>query len=354
MKHTCSLSGGRTSTGPLAAELIKKFSKDNVDFIFCDTGAEDDDTYRFVRDAEKLHGIKITCLKLVMPKEVGKGCQYLKCTTEDIGQDFYAWKQLTSKYGNPFIPGGKFCTNEMKTLIYKKYCNDTYGKGNFYTWLGYRHEEGNRIWGRDASNALGKLGLSNTEKTDFFLDCLDGNTEKLLADYFPVMFPSDEDEKQKGYIRKSLKTTRDKNFRYMPEVCGLQKNDVIMWWSGNDFDLKIEEHLGNCTFCMEKPPGTVMLAIKDRQEDAKKFLAVVESDEVAVKQNRKQGPDVMYRNGTTFRFLYDKAMSSTRDEILQMSNIGKALAKKNTCSGGECSPFGTIHEDQVDMFNSTS
>ena len=28
MKHTCSLSGGRTSTGPLPSELIKRFGKE--------------------------------------------------------------------------------------------------------------------------------------------------------------------------------------------------------------------------------------------------------------------------------------------------------------------------------------
>lgn len=351
MKHTISLSGGRTSTGPLTHNVIKKYGKVNVDLIFCDTGAEDKDTYRFVRDAEILHGMKITCIKLVMPKETGKGCDYKVCTVDDIGQDFFAWKQLTAKYGNPFIPGGKFCTNEMKTQIYKKYCNDKYGKGNFYTWLGYRYEEGNRIWGRDASNALGKLDLSNTEKTEFFLSCLNGNTEKLLDEHFPSMFPSSEDEKQKNYIRKSLQTTKDKNFRYMPEVCDLQKNGVIMWFSGKDIDLNIEDHLGNCIFCMEKPQGTIMLAIKDRPEDAKKFLEVVESKEVAVKENRKQGYDVMYRDGTTFRWLYEKTQKHTREEILQMSLMGKAIAKKNTCSSGECSPFGTIHEDQIDMFN---
>ena len=349
MIHTCSLSGGRTSTGPLPTELIKKYGKENVDLIFCDTGAEDKDTYRFVQDAEKLHGMKITCLKLVMPKEKGKGCTYIECGVDDIKQDLFAWKQLSAKYGNPFIPGGKFCTNEMKTVIYNKYCKDKYGKGNFYTWLGYRYEEGNRIWGRDASNALGKLDLNNTEKTEFFLDCLSGNTENLLDEHFPSMFPSVEDEKQKNYIRKSLKTSKDKNFRYMPEVCELVKSEVIGWWSGNELDLKIPDHLGNCLFCMEKPQGTVMLAIKDRPEEAKEFLQAVESDEVA-KKDRKEAFDVMYRNGTTFRWLHEKAQKHTREEILQMSRMGKELAKKNTCSGGECSPFGTIHEDQIDMF----
>lgn len=351
MFHVVSLSGGRTSTGPLPKAVIKKFSKEVTDLVFCDTGAEDDDTYRFIRDAEKDLGLKITCLKLVMPKESGVGCQYKVCTTKDIGQDYFAWKQLTSKYGNPYIPGGKFCTDQMKTQIFKRYCNDKYGKGGFYTWLGYRFEEGNRIWGRDASRVLGGLGMSNIEKTQFYLDCIDSDVCALLDEYFPVMFKSPEDEKQKGFIKKALKTISDKNYRFMPEVCDFDKGQVIKSWAGNPGDLKIDEHLTNCIFCPEKPNEVVMLAIKDREKEAKEFLSVVESDSVALKPNRKHSGSVMYRKETTFRFLYEKALSMSREDILKMSRLGMRLAKKNPCSSGECSPFGVIHEDQQDLFD---
>lgn len=350
MKHVASLSGGRTSTGPLPKELIKKYGKDNVDLLFCDTGAEDDDTYRFVRDAEKELGIKITCLKLVMPKEKGKGCDYKVCTTKDIKRDYFAWKQLSHKYGNPFVPGGKFCTNEMKTQIFKKYCNYKYGAGNFYTWLGYRFEEGNRIWGKFASGVLGNLGFTNIEKTEFYLECLSGGVESLLDDHFPSMFPDEKDENKKAHIRKSIATIKSKNFRFMSEICRFDKGDVIASWKGNPIDLAIDEHLHNCQFCMEKPMGTVMLAIKDRPSDAKEFLSVVESSDVASKPDRKHAGDVIYRNGTTFRFLYNKAMNTSREELLQMSRLGKELAKKNPCSSGECSPFSDLHEDQKDLF----
>lgn len=350
MRHVVSLSGGRTSTGVLPKEVIKKYGAKNVDLIFCDTGAEDDDTYRFIRDSEKMLGMKITCLKLVMPKEKGKGCDYKACTTADIKKDYESWNQLTHKYGNPYVPGGKFCTDQMKTQIFKKYCNDKYGKGGFYTWLGYRYEEGQRIWGKVASNVLGKVGMSNTEKTEFYLSCISGSVDALLDEYFPSMFPSDCDLVEKNHIKKALKTIKNKNFRFLSELSSLNKDGVIAWWSGNEFDLKIDEHLGNCIFCMEKPSGTVMLAIKDRPTDAKEFLKVVESEDVAQKENRKRSGDIMYRDGASFRWLYEKAMATSREEILKLSVIGKKLAKKNTCRSGECSPFGEIHEEQQDLF----
>lgn len=349
MKHVVSLSGGRTSTGVLPTEVIKKYGKENVDLIFCDTGAEHPDTYRFVRDSEKELGVKVTCLKLVMPKDVGIGASYNVCSTSEIKQDYYAWMQLTSKYGNPYMPGGKFCTDQMKTIIFKKYCTDTYGKGDFYTWLGYRYEEGNRIWGKVASGILGKLGMNNIEKTEFYLSCLESNVDGILNEYYPSMFPNPEDDAEKLLIKKALKTISDKNYRFMPELCKFDKGDVIAWWSNKDTDLNIEEHETNCVFCIEKPHAVIMLAIKDNLEMAKEFLNVVESSSVANKPNRKEESNVMYRDGVTFRWLYEKAINTPREEILYMSRMGQRLAKKNTCSSGECSPFGVIHEEQEEM-----
>lgn len=348
MKHTVSLSGGRTSTGVLTKAVIDKYGKDNVDVIFCDTGAEDRETYRFIRDCEQDYGIKITCLKLIMPLEHGKGCEYLVCTTKEITDDYYAWRQLTAKYGNPYMPGGKFCTNEMKTQIYKKYCSDKYGKGNFYTWLGYRFEEGNRIWGKLASNTLGKLGLTNREKTEFYLECLQGNTETILDEYYPSMFPSADDEKEKEKIRKALLRINERAFRFMPEISTFTKNDVIAYMSDKSFDLNIGEHLMNCIFCIEKPLGTLLLAIKDRPLEARRFLDIVKSSDVAIKPSRKEPKEVMYRDGLTFEWLYNKAMNTSRADILKMSRLGEKLAKKNPCSSGECSPF-SADDEQLDL-----
>lgn len=353
MKHIASLSGGRTSTGPLPKDLIEKYGADNVDLVFCDTGAEHADTYRFIRDAEIELGKKITCLKLIMPKKDRAPSEFVVCGTDEIGPDYFAWIQLTNKYGNPYIPGGKFCTNEMKTKIFKKYCNQTYGEGNFYTWIGYRFEEGNRIWGDKASKALGKLGMTNTEKTEFFLECLNSDVDTIFEDYYPSMFPSNEDEKQKGFIKTALETIKETNYRFMCELNSLNKQDVIALWSLKPNDLKIDEHLTNCIFCPEKPEEVVMLAIKDAPDDARKFLEIVERESLPVKIKRDgtiRDQQRMYRKGSSFRRLYDLAQSMNRDEILQLSRIGKKLAAKNPCSSGSCDALGRIHEDQQELF----
>lgn len=345
MIHVVSLSGGETSTGPLPVAVMDEFGKENCAFIFCDTGAEHDDTYRFIRDAKKSLGIEIICLKAVMPE--GKGVTWMEVSTDEIGRDYFAWNQITSRYGNPYMPGGKFCTQQMKGEVFKRYCDNKFGIGSYYTWIGYRHEEGNRIWGKDASLVLGKFGLNNIEKTDFYLECL-SNESAAIDSLFPSLICDEVEEKQRKTIAKALRTIRSKNFRFMPEVCNYQKPDVIAWFSDKDYSLEIEEHKTNCLFCIEKPHGTLMLTIKDCPIEAREFLSIVERDDLPVKVKRSgdiRNQQKMYRQGLSFRDLYDKAQELSRDEILEISRLGKKLARKNLCSSGECSPFGDVHDD---------
>lgn len=330
-------------------ELINKYGKDNIDFIFCDTGCEDDDTYRFIRDCAVNFDINITCLKLIMPPEAGQGATYKVCTVHDIKRDHFAWKQLTSKYGNPFMPAGKFCTQQMKGVIYSKYCNDTYGRGNYYTWIGYRFEEGNRIWGKNTSNMLGKIGLDNIEKTEFYLECKKGNKTSALERYIDSGLDREDYEKVSSLVDRALDKIEKTKFRFLPELSTLDKNGVIAWWSSKDFDLRIDKHLMNCLFCIEKPTAVVMLAIKDRPREAAEFLEVLENRDVAVKIKKNgdsRDNSTMYRKGVTFRWMYNKAQSMDREELLEMSRIGQELANKNPCSSGECNPFTDL--DDVD------
>lgn len=352
--NVCSLSGGETSTFELPRKLIEKFGRENVDFVFCDTGAEHPDTYRFIRDTEKYFDIKVTCLKLVLSKEAGVGASYKIVDSSEIKQDYYAWKQLTHKYGNPFIPGGKTCTDQMKSVVHKLYCNDKYGKGNYFTWIGYRYEEGNRIWGKKASDVLGKAGLDNKDKADFYIESFSVGMDTLLDDLFPSMFPSEEDDEKKDIIRKAMNNIDKKKFRFLPLLSKSTKSEIKSNCKKLEHKLNIDPHLTNCVFCPEKPHAVVMLAIKDEPEMAEEFLSIVESSEVPekIKRDGSVRPKLeMYRNRITFRQLYEKAMRHTREEIASMSRIGVEISNKNPCSSGECSPFGDIHEEQIEILN---
>lgn len=241
------------------------------------------------------------------------------------------------------MPGGKFCTAQMKGKIIEKYCNDTYGKGNYENWIGYRFEEGNRIWGKNASQLLGSIGLTNTEKTELYLDCIKNGFENAIEPYFPCLFESESDKKQKEIIMAAIEKNKAKGFRFMPELTTENKKDVIAWWSDKDFDLKIGEHRTNCLFCIEKPKAVIMLAIKDCPEAAKEFLKWSESENIPEKINKNgevRPKLTMYRGGLTFRDLYEKAIKTDRSDLLQMSRIGLKMAKSRPCTAGECNPFG--------------
>ena len=72
MKHIVSFSGGRTSAY-LCKLMIHKFGRDNVDFIFMDTGAEHPKTYEFVKNVNSAFGLNLVCLQAVVDPELGNG-----------------------------------------------------------------------------------------------------------------------------------------------------------------------------------------------------------------------------------------------------------------------------------------
>ena len=189
MKKVVSFSGGRTSAY-LCKVMIDKFGRDNVDFVYMDTGAEHPKTYEFIRKVDEHFGLNLTCLRGDFSAPLGKGVNYRVVSIDDICHDLVPFKEMMAKYGVPYI-GGMFCTDRMKLVPFTKYCQEKYGRGNYETWLGIRSDEPNR-----------------------------------------------------------LRTKKD--IRYLAEISDFEKEDVIDFWDEMPFDLEIPEHLGNCVFCPKK------------------------------------------------------------------------------------------------------
>ena len=139
MKKVVSFSGGRTSAY-LCKIMIEKFGRENVDFIYMDTGAEHEKTYSFIKNVNREFGLNLICLRGDFNLPLGKGVGYTVVDIESLKPDLAPFKAMLSKYGVPYI-GGMFCTDRMKVKPFTKYCNDTYGKKNYETWLGIRADE---------------------------------------------------------------------------------------------------------------------------------------------------------------------------------------------------------------------
>ena len=269
MKKVVSFSGGRTSA--YLCYLMKEKYGDEVDFIFMDTGAEHPKTYDFIRNVNNYFNLNLTCLRGDFNQPLGKGHTYRVVDINSIGADLEPYRQMVMKYGTPTVTSA-WCTSRMKEETHDKYCNNMYGKGNYQTWLGIRADEPKR---------LGNIG-------------------------------------------------RSKFLRYMAEISDAEKEDVLKFWSEQDFDLGIPEWLGNCVFCFKKSDLKLAAAQRDAPSLYVEWTEMVEN---APDRNKKEGRNSMhmYRKQRTIQSVIGMFDSSTGEEIKARIRGTKSL-DTNSCS----------------------
>lgn len=264
MKKVISFSGGRTS-----AYLVALMRNDpDARFVFMDTGAEHPATYDFVRNVAINFGIDLVCLRVDVNPELGKGNGYKIVKIDGIGPDLAPWKAMIEKYGVPYV-GGAFCTDRMKLVPFTKYCNDTFGKGNFETWLGIRADEPNRL--------SPKQGI-----------------------------------------------------RYLAEISDFEKIDVLQWWKSQEFDLGIDEWNGNCVFCMKKSDLKLAAAQRDNPGAYFDFIEMIHGDSVRVGE-RTGDASQMYRKKRSLEQLIAAFDGLTGGEIKERIRGAKML-DSGSCS----------------------
>ena len=341
-KQVASISGGLTSHYMIGV-LISKYGKNNVDFIYCDTGAEHEGTYKFIRDTAVFYDIEITCIRLHMPKEVGKGGQYIIVPIEDIKKDYIAFRELMEKYGRPYNPGGKFCTDQMKTRIYKKYCNDIYGKGNYVTWIGYRDEpkDASRAWGHTLSGTLTKwFATPQRDQGELYKDCVSalGQSEGTLIQLLSDMLIDSTSEAGLNRLTKiagRVIKNKEINYRFLFEISDFDKLDIVSWWDEQPIGLDIPNHTGNCIFCIEKTVNQLSYLCHTQKDDVLEWKSLVESSDIAAK-DRLISEDAMYRSGSrkmSFSEIYNEAMEYSEDYWFEKVGLEKRLSP---CATGSC------------------
>ena len=341
-KQIASISGGLTSHYMIDV-LIKKFGKENVDFIYCDTGAEHDGTYKFIKQTASFYDINITCIRLHMPKEVGKGGRYVVVPLIDIKKDYIAFRELMEKYGRPFNPGGKFCTDQMKTQIYRKYCNDTYGKDNYVTWIGYRDEpkDSSRSWGHTLSGTITKwFATPMRDQGELYKGCvsaLDKSKGELLCFLSDLLIDSTSESglKRLNNVANRVIKNREINYRFLFEISDFDKEDIVSWWDRQPIGLDIPNHTGNCIFCIEKTVNQLSYLCHTQKQDMLEWKGLVESSKIPHK-GRKVSEEAMYRSGSrkmSFSEVYEEAMEETEKYWFDKVGLEKRLSP---CASGSC------------------
>ena len=270
--HVVSFSGGRTSAYLVwLMEQKRKLEGLDVHYIFMDTGAEHPLTYRFVREVVKFWNIPLTVLSVEINPVLGQSNGYRVWSPADIQTRMDAmapFAAMMTKYGTPYI-GGAFCTDRMKLRPFNQYCNDTFGNGNYTTWLGIRVDEPKRLSEKDG-------------------------------------------------------------IRYLAEISDFDKQDVIDWWQDQPFDLLVPEHLGNCVFCIKKSTAKLAMAIKDEPGLFRVFNHELHRKAVRI-TDRKSPSDIMYRGHLSLEGIAEMYAAKGRDE-LAASMKGAKRFDSGSCS----------------------
>lgn len=342
-KQVASISGGRTSHFMIKV-LLEKYGSGHVDFVYCDTGAEHDGTYRFIKDTAKYFNIEITCLRLFLPKEKGVGAKYDMIPLSDLRKDYKAFRSLMEKYGRPFNPGGKFCTDQMKTQIYRKYCNDTYGKGNYTTWIGYRDEpkDASRSWGHSLSVSLNKhLGVHQRDQGEFYKTCRERFMEygpKGLEESLLSLRVTDNKDQLITRLVKRVENNIKLGYRFLFEISDFDKKDILDFWEEQEFDLDIPAHTGNCVFCIEKTVNQLSYLCHTQPDIADEWEVELNNPSIPDK-GRKMDEEIMYRNGSrkmTFKEIKEEALAQPLEFWESKVSMEKRLSP---CAGGSCELF---------------
>lgn len=289
--HVVNFSGGRTSAYMVwLFEQRRKTENINVEYIYCDTGAEHPSTYKFIQDVVDHFGVELTCLRTVISMEHGVGPTYRVVDLSECKQDLVPFSDLLKKHGTPTV-AAPLCSDRMKSIPADKYCNDKYGKGGYVRWLGMRVDEQQRI-------------KTTESQLDFF-----AQTKKVPA--------------------------RIKNTRYLAQISDFTKSDILEWWEDQDFNLELEEHLGNCVFCIKKGANKVALAAKDEPEMAVKFIGMIMGDDVHQRPSRGMPPEIMYRNHHSLESIIESYKDIAREDLaMQVKHGGSG---ENLCAES-CEP----------------
>lgn len=252
-RHVVSFSGGRTSAYLVHLMEMRRAAGEEVYYTFMDTGAEHPKTYEFIRNVVRHWNIPLVCLRVDINPELGEANSYRIVDANEIGPDLQPWRDICAKYGTPYF-GSPLCTRAMKTEVFQRYCADTFGKGEYHTWLGIRADEPKRLKERP--------GVS-----------------------------------------------------YLADISPFEKEDILEWWKEQPFDLQIPEHLGNCVFCIKKGLNKIALAARDEPDLAADFWEMIKAPTVRTVEGRQHDGDIMYRKHHSLESVIALFAEHSRDEI---------------------------------------
>jgi len=189
-------SGGRTSaymTKILLDRWKDKYNK--IVVVFANTGQENEETLKFVRDCDDNFGFNTVWVEAEVNQEKGKGTKHTIVNFETASRDGRPFEDIIKKYGIP-NQTWQICSRELKEVTVRSYLKSLgWKRKDYVSAIGIRADEVHRV----SSNMV-------KQRTIY----------PLVEDY-PCSKPY-----------------------------------IINWWRKQDFDLNLREHQGNCKWCWKK------------------------------------------------------------------------------------------------------
>jgi len=220
-----SFSGGRTSA--YMTYLLKKENPD-LKVVFMNTGLEHEKTLEFVNACDKAWDLNIDWIEAVVhhKKRVATTHRYVDFKT--ACRNIYIAEQVVLKYGL-FGMGYLHCTREMKLRPFKSWVKEN----------------------------------------------------KLLDSKIAIGIRSDEmDRVDPDYEKKNL---------FYPLLSkSITKDDVNRFWDNQEFNLELEDYLGNCKACWKKTKSKLDRIAKEHPE----FI----SELTPLEKIGTKGSDKMFRS----------------------------------------------------------
>jgi 3'-phosphoadenosine 5'-phosphosulfate sulfotransferase (PAPS reductase)/FAD synthetase len=192
-KIICSFSGGRTSAF-MANLLLQNYKRDDLLFVFANTGKENPETLDFINECDKRWNLGVVWIEAVVNFEKGKGTGYRIVDYKTASRNGEPFSDVNKKYGIP-NKHQPHCTRELKEVPIKKFVRDVCGS-KYKMAIGIRADERTRI-------------------------------NRSRAAKFKWVYPLVDD----------FPTT---------------KRMVKDFWKAQDFDLQLDDYLGNCDLCWKK------------------------------------------------------------------------------------------------------
>jgi len=239
-----SVSGGRTS-GFMAVYLKELYKRENLLFIYANTGRERPETLEFLNSLDQHYQLGLIWVEAKVNPIKGKGTGYTIVDYKSCAKNGEPFTDVIDKYGLP-SKLYRHCTRELKESPIHKYAKDFFN-GDYLTAIGIRADEKHRL-------------------------------------------------------------TKRKNFIYPLSEINVNKKFINDWWKKQPFDLKLQEHEGNCDFCFLKSKKKRVLLLREG-------LNVDWWNDIEKKHSTDRQPKMDVRNNITIEGL----IKISRDMDLQLS-----------------------------------